>query len=328
MGRTTLREIAPEAWEHPADRAALRALRAVPGFDEILRRVVGLLGERGVRLLFQADAVRVGPTQFSRVDALYDEVLATLDCSARMPLFVSQSPVVNAGAYGLEQPFIVLNSGAIALLDDAELAFVIAHEVGHVLSGHALYHTMLRLLLWVGRSAAPVAIGMVRLPLQIALLEWYRNSELSCDRAGLLGMQQPQVALRALLKLAGGGKQHALDVDAFLAQGREYDEVGSIVDRVFKLLNTLGRTHPFWARRAVELQRWSEHGEYPAILSGQYPRQSEVERPDYGFSAAASHYADDLRTVGNEVANGARQVVDAARDAVQAWSAAIRKGRE
>ena len=59
------------AWEHPADRAALQTLRAIPGFDEVVRKVMGLIGERGVRLFFTADAVRVGPRQRPKLDALY-----------------------------------------------------------------------------------------------------------------------------------------------------------------------------------------------------------------------------------------------------------------
>ena len=65
--RRTLPDIAPVTWEHPADRAALQALRAIPGVDEVIRKVLAILGgERGIRLLFQANAVRVGhsPSEF------------------------------------------------------------------------------------------------------------------------------------------------------------------------------------------------------------------------------------------------------------------------
>src|SRR5438046_5539342 len=65
--RKILTQIAPVTWEHPADRAALQSLRSVPGFDEVVKKVYGFIGEPGVRLIFQADAVRVGPTQFPRL---------------------------------------------------------------------------------------------------------------------------------------------------------------------------------------------------------------------------------------------------------------------
>jgi hypothetical protein len=77
--RKPLLEISSVAWEHPADRAALNTLRAIPGFDEIVRKIAGFFGERGIRYFFLANAVRVGPTQRPKLDALYSEVLETLD---------------------------------------------------------------------------------------------------------------------------------------------------------------------------------------------------------------------------------------------------------
>jgi len=58
--------------------------------------------------------------QFKRVNGLYEDALKTLDAPKRYPLFVSQTPIVNAGAYGMHEPFIILNSGTVALLDDDE----------------------------------------------------------------------------------------------------------------------------------------------------------------------------------------------------------------
>ena len=56
--RVPLVQISSRAWEHPADRAALNTLRAIPGFDEIVRKVAGFFGERGIRQLFLGDAVQ------------------------------------------------------------------------------------------------------------------------------------------------------------------------------------------------------------------------------------------------------------------------------
>src|SRR5436189_1777889 len=183
--RKILTQIAPVSWEHPADRAALQSLRSVPGFDEVVKKIYGFIGERGVRLLFQADAVRVGATQFPRLNQLYTDVLTTMDWEPRPELFVSQTPFVNAGAFGMERPFIVINSGALKLLDDDEMRSLLGHELGHVMSGHALYVTILILIVNVGLGFLPFLAGMVLLPVQLALLEWYRKSELSSDRAGL-----------------------------------------------------------------------------------------------------------------------------------------------
>src|SRR5712692_6316281 len=271
--RKILTQIAPVAWEHPADRAALQTLRSVPGFDQVVKKVVGLLGERGIRLLFQANAVRVGPTQFPRMNALYTDVLTSLDWSERPELFVSQTPFVNAGAFGMDRPFIVINSGALRLLDDDEMRALLGHELGHVMSGHALYRTILVLILNVSFASLPFLAGIALLPIRIALLEWYRKSELSSDRAGLLAVQDPHAAMRMHLKMAGGGDMKQMDLNAFLVQAKEYEEAGGALDRIFQILNTLDRTHPFSTLRAAELQRWIEAGHYERILGGEYTRR-------------------------------------------------------
>ncbi len=136
--RRVLTQIHPRSWEHPADKAALQALRRLPVFDEVLRKLFGYFGEKPVRLAFQANAVRVTPTQFPQVYELYQEVLKTLDSPEDYPLYMSQNPMVNAGAYGMHEPFIILQSGTKSLLDDDELSFVLAHELGHVMSDHVL----------------------------------------------------------------------------------------------------------------------------------------------------------------------------------------------
>ena len=160
----------------------------MPGVDEVIRKVLALLGgERGVRLLFQGNAVRVGPTQFPRLWHLHTEVTTTFDWPDVPELYVSQTPFFNAGAYGIDKPFIVVHSAAIELLDDDELRVLLAHELGHVMSGHALYRTIAAILALISLGALPMLASLAVLPVRLAFLEWSRKSELSADRAGLLG---------------------------------------------------------------------------------------------------------------------------------------------
>src|SRR5213596_2361931 len=97
--RKVLTQIAGVSWEHPADRAALQSLRAVPGFDDVVRKVISFLGgERGIRLLFQGNAVRANGVQFPKLWTLQTEVAGTFDWPKVPELYVSQTPVFNAGA--------------------------------------------------------------------------------------------------------------------------------------------------------------------------------------------------------------------------------------
>jgi Zn-dependent protease with chaperone function len=319
--RKILTQIAPVSWEHPADRAALQTLRSVPGFDEVVKKIVGFFGERGIRLLFQANAVRVGPTQFARLNQLYTDVLTTMDWPDRPELFVSQTPFVNAGAFGVERPFIVLNSGALKLLDDDEMRTLLGHELGHIMSGHALYHTILVIILFVSANMLPFLAGLFLAPIRFALLEWFRKSELSSDRAGLIATQDPPASMRMFLKMAGGGDMKQMDLDAFLAQAKEYEETGGAVDRIFKILNTLEQSHPFNTLRATELQRWVEAGAYDRILNGEYTRRgpdAETRPIDKDIDEATDHYMKEAKAVVNDM-------VDTAKRAAQAFTDALKK---
>ncbi len=316
--RTVLTQIAPDAWEHPADRAALNALRKVPGFDDAVKRIFGFFGERGIRLLFQANAVRCGPRQYARLHGLLLETCGTMDWPEEPELYVTQTPMVNAGAVGFEHPFIVLNSGAVGLLDDDELRVLIGHELGHVISGHALYRTITILLLELGFQNLPFLAGIALMPIKLALLEWFRKSELSADRAGLLASQDETASLRVFLKLAGGGSMQDMDLDAFLEQAREYEAQGGPLDQVYKILNTLGASHPFNTLRAAELKRWIEAGTYATILTGDYPhRGAESQQRSYmdDVSDAASHYAREAKDVVGDVAEAAKRAAAAFADA-------------
>jgi Zn-dependent protease with chaperone function len=294
-----LTDIHPRSWEHPADKAALQALRKLPVFDEVLRKLFGYFGEKPVRLAFQANAVRVSRNQFPAVYGLYQDVLKTLDSPDDYPLYMSQNPMVNAGAYGMHEPFIIVQSGTKVLLDDDELSFVLAHELGHIMSDHVLYRTMTMLLLQLASLGFPI-VGLAARAVLVALLEWYRKSELSSDRAGLLGVQDPEVAMRTMLKMAGGGDAEQLNLQEFIQQAEEYREGGDLADQVFKILNLMGTTHPFFVLRVHEMRSWIESGTYDRILRGEYPRRGE---PDEA-------YQDDLREAAEAYATGARDFLD------------------
>jgi Zn-dependent protease with chaperone function len=314
--RRTFEHVAPQSWEHPADRAALQTLRAVPGFDQVVKKTIGFFGEAGIRTTFQANAVRVGPRQYEELHRLKLEAQTTLDWQDEVPLFVSQTPWFNAGAYGVDHPFIVLNSATVDILDADELRVVLGHEIGHVMSGHALYRTMLALILSVGLHNLPFLTGIALLPIRFALQEWSRKSELSSDRAALLVCGNVDHALSMFLKAAGGtvSRRHVLSLDAYKEQVLDYQKRGG-VDTFFKIINLLDQTHPYHTLRAAELLDWSASDGYRAILDGNYRRRGdEPVANQYGadVSEAASYYAGEAREKVSEVSDAARVIAQQA----------------
>jgi Zn-dependent protease with chaperone function len=307
-----LTHIDSRSWEHPADRAALNALRQIPVFDEVLRKILEIFGEKATRLAFLASAVRVTPSQYARVHALYEEVCRTLDAPAHYPLYVTQNPTLNAAAYGMSKPFIIVHDTLVKTFDDDELRFVLGHELGHVMSGHTLYNTMIRLLVALASMGFPI-VGLAARAILLALLEWSRKAELSCDRAGILAVQDPEPGLRVMLKFAGGTSPEA-NLPEFIRQSDEYRETGDLGDQVYKVLNLLGMTHPFPVLRVAEQRNWFESGGYERIMAGEYIRRGE-DPPPYreDFAEASKSYSESAKETFGQAADAARKVMDGFR---------------
>ena len=304
---TPLPQISSLAWEHPADRAALNTLRALPAFDDVVRKAATFITERRVRQIFLANAVQVGPVQRPKLDALLTDVLTTMDWPRRPELYVTQSPKVNAYAIGYENPFIVMTSGALELLEsDDERRFLLAHELGHIMSDHMTYRTVALVIMTVGAMAL-MPVGLALLPFQLGLLEWHRKSELSSDRAALLALQDRNVAGSTFMRLAGGRDFGDMSsVEAFFAQASTYETSGDTWDRMLKVFNTVFRDHPFNTVRAAELERWRTSGQYDSIIAGAYTRRGENSqgvgsdwndaaryysgKAEYGFSSVSGAF--------------------------------------
>lgn len=328
-GRRRFSGISSRAWEHPADRAALMALRAVPGFDLAIRWFFGMFTERAIRALVLGGAVQVGPNQFPRLNALWQECISVLDAPQEIELYVSQSPVLNAGATGWDKPFVVVNSAAVQILSDDQLRYVLAHELGHILSGHVLYKTMLHILMRVSLLAMGTPLtGVAMLAVLAALLEWDRKSELSADRAGLLVCQNPDDVRHGLLRMAGGLGEGA-NLDAFREQARRFEQSEGIIDQAVKIMAVLGQRHPFPVQRLLEVDRWVESGEYQAILDGRFPLKKD-DPSESAFTAwkeTAAHYSDAAKSTAEPVGKWIRETTSGASKRAKDWWAGKGKGK-
>jgi Zn-dependent protease with chaperone function len=273
-GRVKLPGIHPSAFEHPLDKTALETLRKTPGLDLLLKKISAVYLERIVRLTYTANSLRLSPTQCPKIYESLQEAASVLDMK-EPELYLMQDPFPNAFAVGMEKHTIVVTSGLVDLLTEDELRAVLGHELGHIKSGHMLYRSMAIFLIVIGVVAVRNLpfLSLITEALKYALFDWFRKSELSADRAGLLVSQDPAVSASILLKLAAGstGLAHKLDLQEFLKQADDFDDMGtSILDAFYTFEMTRFQTHPFPALRAREIKRWSESEEYKSILQGEY----------------------------------------------------------
>jgi Zn-dependent protease with chaperone function len=308
-----LEGISPRAYQHPADRAATAALQKVPYLDEVVRRLISLGYERALRAATLGAAVKIGQEQLPDVWVLHRECFNVLDIDQVPDLYLTQYPLANAATIGSKRPVVVLNSELVRILGDEGRRAVLAHEAGHVHSEHVVYQTALLILLRIGGSIRlPVLAGLPLMAVQLALLEWFRGAELSCDRAAAIVTRDPLAVCRALMVIAAGEAADQLNLDAFIAQAAEYDEGITGLDRLTRLFQDLRVTHPMPVRRVSELLAWVRSGEYDRIVGGEYIRRGDEPNLRAEADAAQDHYstrvADAFAQAGSSVTEVGQQL--------------------
>jgi Zn-dependent protease with chaperone function len=293
--------LSPLAYEHPADRAAGTALRSIPGLERVVKQLIELGYERALRQAYLSASLLTGPDQLPDLSARWDEVGRRLDLPQPAKLYVTQDPTIQAMAIGAQQPYVVMSSRAVEVLDADESMVVLAHEAGHVLSGHAAMRTALQILLQLGSMSGLVPLAGIPLTaIRVALLEWYRASELSCDRAAALATRDPDAVVRTLMVLGAGLPSSQLSVSGFRAQMAAYADWDDGPDRLRRFLLQMRQTHSFPVRRAVELTRWVESGDYERIVAGDYVRRDAEPSVRDTTGDAVDHYSDRFREIFTE----------------------------
>ncbi len=312
--------ISPKAYEHPADRAATAALKSVPMLDTVVRKLIEWQYERALRQMYLSNSVRVDERQLPDLWSNHVAVCKILDMPRTYDLYVTDTVIANAMAIGSTNPMVVVGTPLLGRLGSGEQRAVLAHEVAHILSDHVLYNTALAILLRLGGSV-PFPLAIPAAAARTVLLEWSRAAELSCDRAEALVVRDPRIVCRGLMVLAGGMRADQLNLDAFLAQAREYEDWDDPSDRVRRFFYEINSTHPYAVRRVSEIMRWVQSGEYDRIQRGDYIRRGQEPPAGEEASAAFTFYAerfraifkdvgDNIAKVGNQVGGMAEQVSD------------------
>lgn len=310
--KSILRNISSKSWEHSADKASLSALNAIPGVDLLLKKFIGATTEKSMRLATLASAVRTSEKQFPRLYSLHKEACTILDMPYVPELFVSKNPFMNAGAAGVENPFIVLNSSVMDQLTDEEILAILGHELGHCMSGHVLYKTLLFFLIRFSTGMFNIPLsGIAIVPIILALKEWDRKSELSADRAGLLVVQDPMVCFSLLMKMSGGSDYSEMDINEFFLQAAEYENMESLSDSAHKILNIMMLEHPFPVLRLTELKSWVDCGAYEKIVGKTYIERGASESHFENIKEAGQQYKEDIKATKGPIAGVASSIFDA-----------------
>lgn len=257
-----------DRFRHPLDLEATAALKQLPGLDLMIRNLLGPMAEQIFYLENIAASVLVGAQQLPHLHQLLLESCQVLDLEPPQ-LYVHQHPAPNAYTLAMrgKQPFVVLHTSLIEMLTPEEIQAVIAHELGHLKCDHGVYLTLANLIV-LATGQIPRWGEWIAQGLQVQMLQWLRCAEFTCDRAALLVAQDPKLIVSVLMKLAGGSPSLApqLNVDAFLAQARAYDQSNTQLGQMIKEARTAQLTHPLPVLRAREIDQWASSQSYQALL--------------------------------------------------------------
>lgn len=266
-----------KAFTYPGDEEALNALKNIPGAAPLLTWLQANFTEQLVFLTNNEQMVRAGRHNFPTLYRLLERCAEIL--SVPVPeLYITTNPNLNAYTQGQRRTCIVLHSALVEQLTPDELSFVIGHELGHIKSAHGLYRLLGEILLdyWgviAGMIPLP-GLNLLQIPLLLAYWEWYRRAEFSCDRAGLLCVQDVDPCLHALGKLAGKveGYEDEFHIDAAIQQCEAHKDVNNKLILLISILKNAQNTHPFVPRRLKLLREWAGGEEYQKILGGDYEK--------------------------------------------------------
>jgi Zn-dependent protease with chaperone function len=310
QGRPRYEQLSPKAYEHPADRAATSALRAIPLMDKVIKRLTDVALERRLNQILVGNAVRVGETQVPWLWESFTSCGQTLDLEKLPTLYVTQTPLANALTVGAHSPMVIIYSGLAGDYERDEVQAVLAHELGHVLSEHYYYTTAFVLLSQFLQTSVPG--GLTGLPIRAiyyVLLEWSRAAELSSDRASALVMGDPLVTCRMLMKMAGGSIE-GMNLDAFITQASEYEDEEDLFARWSRAWVEIALSHPFAVRRIRELTEWVSSGEFERIRDGSYVRRGHEPPTTKEFEAAVRHYRARFGRMLERTTGGVQRLID------------------
>ena len=279
MPKIILDDLEAREYEHPLDRAALKKLEAIPGARALVKKIWEKYLDRLVYFENTGSNIEVSKDNYSYLYDLLLEACSILDIKEIPPLYLENSPQINAYATGVSRPVIVITYAAIERLDEQELLYVIAHELGHIKSGHVLYYYLASNLAPFLQIAGQLSLGIGALAgngVKIALYYWRRMSEFTADRAGLLVCQDTSVCIRSLIKISGLPLTN-LDIKdfekSFIKQAKDFEDFDyGTLNKLIRFQITVDNSHPWSVLRASELLKWQDSEEYQNILK----RESKI----------------------------------------------------
>lgn len=259
----------PEDYQHPGEKLAMTVLKKIPLLDTLMAKFIDMQNQLDAYAETAGSCFRITEKTNPRIYGLYKLALARLGVRDEYPLFSKMSYSYNAYTYGVNKPFIVIHSSVISNYSDGELLNIIGHEIGHIKSGHVLYHSMAGTLSSILDNFGGIAQA-ASIALQYALMEWYRNSEYTADRAGLIAAADIDAVNTETMKMLGHSDNIPdidFSVEKVIKQVDDFEmDTSGLIGKLLYINYAMQSTHPWSILRLKHINDWYNSGEYEKIV--------------------------------------------------------------
>lgn len=187
----------------------MNKLQSISALHAAVKAVSDKVGRPWIESTF--NGIRLGPRQFA--DIWVRAILAARILGLpKMPdVYISGDSQWNTYTYGTDtSAFIVLGTAILNNFQNDDLLFVLAREMGHCRAGHALWKTVSRFLVGDTSTHGLLSNGVLNAislsptkwiqdAVDLPLMAWARQADITADRAGLLALGDEAQARRVLL---------------------------------------------------------------------------------------------------------------------------------
>ncbi len=204
-----------------------------------------------------SDSVKLNQIIAPRLYDICEEAKKIINFTEEIDFYIISSIEVNAfsiNGFSYVPHMICLTSSLVQLLSDAELKFVIGHEIGHLIYRHSQLYVVNSLLSNREESEVPAHIANV-------FTRWNQYAEISADRIGFMVQPDLETIGKVFFKFASGlSEQHLnFNIKEYLKQ----------LDKVKELnIGDFYSSHPGHLIRLKSLELFSGSKLYPAVKKG------------------------------------------------------------
>lgn len=276
------------AFEWAADAKAMATLRAMTPLTAAAKMVSEKVGRRWIESTF--NGILLGEKQMPHIYSQAVKAARILGLTHMPDVYLSGERPWDCLTFGTEKDsFIVIGSAIAGNFQSHDLFFLLAREMGHCQAGHALWKSVIRFLIGEQSQAKGFMAGgimnAIKSPgqlivnaVEVPLLAWARQAEITADRAALLCIGSEEVARRVLISwsLRSSMLFKQINIKAWLEQQATSEE-----DGYSKLSELTTSSIPYLSRRLKLLADFAKSPEleYWRKLITEAIRRSSPPKP-------------------------------------------------